>query len=127
MLAFVATAGQVRVAWSPSPDDRGTNLTYVLYAASAPLVKTNLHAAPVRLNVGTNLTAGVLFTNSGRWYLRVTALDVSGVESEPSNEVAVEVPAPPRDARTLALQYTFDLATTNGWQTAGSLFLRLQP
>lgn len=115
-------AGQVRVAWTASPS---SNVVYVLYAHTNSLVETNLYTSLIRANVGTNQTMRVHFTNSGNWFLRVTA-SLDNVESEPSNELEIFVPEKPPGLKTVALEYTFEL-TNGAWTQAGNVFLKLNP
>lgn len=127
LLATVTTfafAGSVTVAWDPSPTPA---VSCRLYASPLLLTETNLIDAPVRLNMGTNLTASIVFTNSGRWNLVATAVNTNGVESAPSNQLSIEVPAPPASLRTLAVEHTLDISKTNGWQDLGFFRLRLGP
>lgn len=117
-LAFVAKA-DVPLAWDASLTPGVTN--YVLYASTNVLTSTNLASAPVRVNVGTNLTARVSDLLPGQWYFAVT-VEKGGVQSDPSNVLPVEVPASPGTLRTVALQYSATL--TNGFQDL--LFLKLR-
>lgn len=101
-------AGQVRIGWTPSPDDYRTNaITYVLHSHTNAIVE----GAPVlvKLNVGTNLNAMVTFTNAGRWYFRVAAVNADGVASELSNELMVQSPRPATELRTVAIEHTINL------------------
>lgn len=121
----ICPAGSVTVAWtaSPSPDVG----SYRLYAARDSLTQTNLAAAPVRVNVGTNLSATIQFTNTGTWHLVATAVSTNHIESEPSNQLTIEVPAPAHSLRTLAVEHTLDLSNTNGWQDVGFFRIRIEP
>lgn len=117
------TAGQVRVAWEASPS---TNVTaYVLYAHTNTLTETNLINAAVRVSVGTNLSASVLFTNTGRWHLVATARDASGVESEPSNQLVLSVPNAPAALATVAVEHTLSVSGSE-WKDVGFFRLRIE-
>jgi hypothetical protein len=97
LAAFPAPAGNVRLAWDPSPD---TNVvSYAIYAG------TNSGNYFIRLAVGTNLTCTVSNLSAYRWYFVATAATVEGIESLPSNEVQCEVPKAPANMRTVVLQY----------------------
>lgn len=144
-LSAAAAAAELHLAWDPSPTPGVTN--YVLYAStndfSAP---TNLTAAAastrvlapanpqarlsglaapdsgaVRLNVGTNLTATIADLAEGYWSFAATA-EMDGLESELSNIVHVQVPAPPANMRTVILQYS---GTLSNFQDAVFFKLKL--
>lgn len=116
-LLAVATIGadgaDIRLAWDASATTGITN--YVLYAATT--TQTNI----ARLNVGTNLTARVESLQPGTWLFSATAMK-GGVESDPSNILIVEVPQPPRNMRTVVVQYS---GTLSNWYDVGFFRLRL--
>lgn len=80
-----ALAATARVAWDASP------------AAAFYWVKwgTNAATASFTLNTGTNLTAALTNLSAGRWYVWATAVSAQGIESDPSNVLALDVPAAP--------------------------------
>lgn len=120
-----ADAGRVTVAWTASPS---TNVaSYRLYFSRLELTETNLATAAARVNVGTNLTASLVFTDAGTWHLVATAATADGVESAPSNQLTIEVPAPASSLRTVAVEATLDLSQTNGWHDVGLFRLRIGP
>lgn len=121
--ASVAYAGRGNFAWTPSPSTGA--VTYVLYAHTNSLVEATLPAAAVRAQTGTNLAAAILFTNAGRWYLRVTAR-LDKIESEPSHELVVVVPAGPGSIGTVVIEHTLDVPGTN-WTDVGFFRLRINP
>lgn len=120
--AVTCHGGRARVEWDASST---TNVTYVLYAHTNALSGTNLYNAAVRVNVGTNLTATALFTNAGRWHLVATALDHWGVESDPSNELIVQIPAPVANLRTVAIDHAITL--TGPYTNVGFFRLSIGP
>ena len=115
-------AGSVTLAWDASPSPGVSN--YVLYAHTNSLSSgTNLNAALVKVNAGTNLTASVAGLNPpATWYFVATA-QAGGIQSDPSNQLIVQVPANPTNARVLAVQYA-DLNITN-WTDVGFFRLRI--
>lgn len=79
--ALVAGAAQVQLAWNPSPDP-GV-IGYALYYGSASGYYTNrVEAGNQTATSVTNLTAGI------RYYFAVTAYNLLGMESLPSNETS---------------------------------------
>ncbi|MBI3851827.1 MAG: fibronectin type III domain-containing protein [Verrucomicrobia bacterium] len=81
----VSGAG-VTLEWGPSPDPYVAG--YALYYGTASGNYSQ------RLDVGNQTTATVTNLTPGeRYYFVVTAYNILGLESEPSNEVAYDVPA----------------------------------
>lgn len=117
--AIAAIGADVRLAWDKSDTASVTN--YVFYAHTNSLTATNLASAAVRLNAGTNLTARVERLAAGRWWFVVTAVG-EGMESDPSNTVTVEVPEPPKNMRTVILQFS---GTLSNFYDVGFFRLRL--
>ena len=111
--AFTINAGQVQLAWDASPTPGVTN--YVLNVTQG----TNT----ARVNVGPALTAEIE-TTQGVYSVFCTA-QKDGVESEPSNTVIFEVPAPPSNARIVAVEHSITL--TNGWNDVGFFRLKFTP
>lgn len=104
-----------------------TNVTgYKLYASTNVLTATNLSSALVKLNTGTNRSVQVLITNVANWRFVATAYTAQGIESGPSNELIVGVPAPPPNMRTLVVQASGTLVGTN-WLDVGYFRLRIEP
>lgn len=102
-----AFAGEVTLAWDASPSPAVTN--YVLYAHTNSLSATNLASATVKVNAGTNLTALVENLRPPvTWYFVATAV-AGGVQSDPSNQLIVQVPPPPANARVVAVQFGITL------------------
>lgn len=123
-LCLSAFAQQFGLAWDPSPTPQ---VTYRLYCHTNSLADTNLAPAVLRLNVGTNTTARLAEVAPGLWFYRVTAVATNAVESIPSNEVAVFVPAPPPGLRLVVEANALDLSQASGWTNLGFFRLRLQP
>lgn len=95
-------AGDVHLAWDASPTP---GVTYTLYAHTNSMGATNLTSALVKVNAGTNLTALVEnLRPPATWYFVATAV-LGGIQSDPSNQVVVQVPPAPANARTLVVQY----------------------
>lgn len=114
-----AFAGDVSLAWDASPSPSVTS--YVLYAHTNSLSATNLASATVRVNAGTNLTALVEnLRPPATWYFVCTAV-AGGVQSDPSNQLIVQVPQPPANERLVAVQ--FGVTITNFTDTG---FFRLR-
>lgn len=111
--ASAAHCGSLKLAWDPSPTP---GVTYRIYAHNSP-IGTNLAPAVVKLDAGTNLTAQVSNLAPGQWHFVATAVK-EGIESEPSNELATEVPAKPANMRTVTLQWSATVTGTN-WLDAG--------
>ena len=112
-IAATSFAGDVRLAWDASTSAGVTN--YVLYAHTNSLSATNLASATIKVNAGTNLTARIEGMASGTtWYFVATAV-AGGVQSDPSNQVVVQVPAPPGNSRVVAVQWgvSLDSITNN--------------
>ena len=127
LTGFSARAAEAKFAWD-YPGLTNNLVGFKLYAHTNSLAAgTNLPAALVKVSVPfTNLQATVQFTNALRWYFIVTSIDRIGLESVPSNEVIVEAPDPPPNARTVAVQYVPTISGTN-WQDVGFFRLRLGP
>lgn len=106
--ALLAQAGDVQLAWDPSPD---TNVTYRVYAHTNESIATNVLEYSVRVNAGTNLTAKVDELANGVWFFVATAVSPEDVESDPSNMVVYTI----RPGRPTAL---IILSSTNliQWQ-----------
>lgn len=109
MLACVAAvAGDVRLAWDASPTP---GVTYTLYGHTNALTSTNKASAPLIVDVGTNLTIRAETVGaSGRWYFGATAVQ-AGIQSDLSNVLIVDFPAPPTNSRTVAIQWGITLAS----------------
>ncbi len=75
----------VSLAWDPSPD---TNVVgYILYYGNA----TGVYSS--RVDVGTNTAFSISGLKEGQTnFFVVTAYDVAGLESDPSNELGFVVP-----------------------------------
>lgn len=119
LFASIASAGVVNIAWdaSPTPD-----VSYRVYAMTNSLGLTN---APLVMDVNTNLAARIEFsTNASRWYFVVTAVNTNSIESEPSNEIIIDVPAAPSQFRVVTLQHSAVL--TNGWNDMGYFRVRIE-
>lgn len=95
LLALTAAshAAQVPLAWDASTS---SGCEYRVYAQAV----TNL----VRVECGTNLTASLEDIAPGFYSFWATAIK-DGVESDPSNVLAVEVPIPPQGIRTLVVEH----------------------
>lgn len=116
---LTAFGGTVLLAWDASTTPGVTN--YVLYAHTNTLSKTNLAAARVKLNVGTNRTARLESITPGRWDFAASAV-MDGAESDISQVASMEVPIAPPNMRTVVLQYSGTV--TGGFYDAGFFKLR---
>jgi len=105
-LCATAMGQSVNLAWDASTSPGVTN--YVIYATTNALTDTNASSALVKVPVGTNLTAKVFDLSPGMWWFGAKAV-AGGAESKLSNVVAVEVPKPPAQMRTIAVQYSYTL------------------
>ena len=101
LLCLSASAADVPLAWNASPTTGSSN---ILWASTNAITQSNLTNSTVRLNVGTNLTATVLDLQPGQWWFTVTAVK-SGIVSDLSNVLAVEVPQPAPNFRTVIIQW----------------------
>lgn len=115
--------GTVTLAWDPSP---ALGVSYRLYAHTNSISETNLPAALVRTDAGTNLTATVKGLSGGVWYFAATAYTTNGTESVPSENLAFEVPKPPQNMRTVILQWSATVDGTN-WLDAGYFKVKFGP
>jgi len=118
LLACSLFAGEVKLAWTASPS---TNVTAYLLRAAKQTMTTNAPPAVV-VNVGTNLTATLVSTNAGRWYVDCRARDALGLQSKSSNELILDIPESPGQLRVVVLQATATL--TNGFSDVG--FFRVE-
>lgn len=119
LLAVTCLGADVRLAWDASPTEGITN--YVIYAHTNAITQETYTNAVVRINVGTNLTATVEDPSPARWWFTVTAMR-DGLESDISNVIEVEVPAPPSGMRTVIVQYS---GTLTNFQDVGFFRLRI--
>lgn len=121
-IAGVVGAGEVRLAWDPSPTPGVTN--YVLHARTndPALLSNTVVSAAVHVGVGTNLSATLDNLRPARWWFAVTA-EAWGVQSDPSNILEAEVPAAPGQFRTVLMQLQWSATLTN-WTDVG--FFRLK-
>lgn len=121
-ISLSAIATEVRITWNASQSALTNQLTYAVYCSTnSTLDKTNA----LRVDVGTNLTA-VVDVPTGIWQFAATSTwtdSTNSIESDFSNIVIAEVPKAPGKLRTLTLQYTPILTSTN-WQDVG--FFRIK-
>lgn len=103
LLARPLAAQELPLAWDASASPGVTN--YILYAGTNSITATNLSSYTMRISVGTNLTARVESLAPGQWFFAATA-QAGGIESAPSNILAVEVPPAPQRMRTMVVQYS---------------------
>lgn len=117
-LSAFAAGGSVTLAWDPTPS---TNCTYVLYGTTnTVLTPTN---AQIKVNCGTNLTMQATdIANAATWRFAVTAAQ-GALESDFSNQLILQVPVPPANTRSVALQYSGTLVGTN---FLDALYLKLR-
>lgn len=127
LVGWIALAGlgigysqSVRLAWDASPSPGVTN--YVVYGSTNQFFYTNLAAAPLRYNNGTNLTVLVEPMKAGRYYFTPTAM-ANGLQSTNSNVLAVEVPESPGMLYTVELLWGAEVGSV----TNSALFLKLKP
>jgi len=117
LLSFTVWAepGEVNLAWDASTTP---GVQYRLYAAPFILSVTNLPLALVKLDAGTNRTAQLAALAAGTWHFVATSYFVTNnIESVPSNQVTVQVPAPPPNMRTVVLQWNATVSGTNWLET----------
>lgn len=119
-LAATAFAADLHLAWDAPP---APVAGFKLYISTNELSDATLGTNTLSLDVGTNLTVTLTNLPVGKYWLAASDYDSNGVESTLSNVLQVEVPEPPNNLRTLVLQASFDLTSTN-WQDLG--FLRLK-
>ena len=117
-VALAATAGSVRLEWDPSPSPGVTNYVIKAGTNSVQTGGTNWLA----VSTGTNRTVRIEALAAGRWFFHAVAV-ADGVESDPSNEVQVEFPAPPANARTVAVESIPSLSATNRIELFRLVFL----
>ena len=136
VLASAWCARAVTFEWDASPDQwvtgyrlythtnsmaAGTNLTTAIVRIDAgtnlTTTVTNLTTAVVKIDAGTNLTATVTNLAPGRYYFVATAYTADNLESPPSNEIILSVPVQPPNLRTVVVQWSGLVASTN-WQDA---------
>ena len=115
-LACGLAARAVTFEWDASPDQWVTG--YRLYTHTNSMAAgTNLATAIVKIDAGTNLTATVTNLAPGRYYFVATAYTAYNLESPPSNEIILSVPVQPPNLRTVIVQWSGLVASTN-WQDA---------
>ena len=122
LLLSIATAAiaNTTLTWDQST---GSGVVgYRLYAHTNAAITTNPAVALVKVNTGTNRLVYVDQAQSGQWWFVVTALTPTA-ESDPSNVVIAEVPPPPQNMRTLAIQYS---ATLTAFTNIGFFRLRIE-
>lgn len=105
--ALSSLATDIRFAWDPSPTTGVTN--YVLYAHTNTLSTANLTNAMLKAYCGTNTTGRLENLRSGSTlYFVVTAMK-NGIQSDPSNQLIIEVPVEPAGARVVVIEYGITL------------------
>ena len=128
LIALLARAGHLTVAFNPSPGltDGGTNgVGYWLYGQTNNFDPLCLADSPLKLNLGTNTQASFYTTNSAAWWFAVTAYS-NGLESDVSNILPVNFPPMPATLAVLVPQYIQTLSATN-WQDLGFFRVKLGP
>ena len=114
VLASTWCARAVTLEWDASPDVWVTG--YRLYCGTNSVKP--LTNAVIKIDVGTNLTATVSNLVTGKtYYFVATCYTAEGLESPPSNEVMWTVPFEPLNLRTVIVQWSGAVASTN-WQDA---------
>ena len=121
---WAAAAGQLTLAWDPSPDSWATG--YRIYAGTNSVNVHGLTNAVLKVDAGTNLTCQISNLTAGLWFFVATAYTTNGIESLPSNEVVAQIAKPPENMRTIIAEWSGDVASTN-WQTVGFLRMRFGP
>lgn len=119
LLSLSAFAASVRLTWNASPAPVSG---YYVYGFTNSIFNVT-NAPALKVDVKTNLIADVSELNPGIWTFAATAYNSDKVESDFSNTVTVEVPQPPALMRTVTLQYSAQLPSTN-WQDTG--FFRIK-
>ena len=124
-VSALSQAHAVTLEWDPSPDAWVAG--YRLYASTNSVAVHQLTNAPVRVDAGTNTTAQLTNLTAGlTYYFVATAYTADGAESLPSNEVLWRVPRPPAQMRTIIVQWSGQVLSTN-WQDVGFFRLKLGP
>lgn len=121
LLLISAPAAELPLAWDASPSPNVTN--YSLHVGTNSLASGNTNW--ITKHVGTNLTARIQIEGSAKIYVHARAW-ADGQYSDPSNELKLQAVAAPGDLRSVAVEYTFDVAGTN-WAQAGYFRLRFVP
>lgn len=117
LIPLTLCAGDIQLAWDPSPDT-GVQ-AYILYAST-----NNFQTVATNVNVGTNLTAKIIDLPPGTWYFAATALGTNQLESSYSNFVIADVHNPPNNLRVVVLQYS---TTITNFTDAGFFKVRIEP
>lgn len=117
----LCSAASLRFTWDVSPSAAVTG--YYVYGFTNAVFNTT-NAPALKVDVKTNLVAEVSELKPGLWTFAATAYNADGIESDFSNVVVTEVPKPPALMRTVTLQYTATLPTTN-WQETGFFQIKI--
>lgn len=80
-----AQQGFIQLAWEPNVEPDLSH--YIMYRDTIPGTMVYLESIPATDTIFTDITAVCCFT----YYYKLTAVDLAGNESEPSNEVAATV------------------------------------
>lgn len=131
LLLFVpfGIAQKITLTWEPSPSTNAAG--YRLYGDQGHIDWTQ---PLVKIDTGTNRIVTVDNVKPGVWHFMATAYapmtnsdnTVVMIESDPSEELLVDVPAPPTNLMTVAVQWIGTLASTN-WQDIGFFRLKIGP
>ncbi len=103
-------ATDISLAWDKSDTVGVTN--YILFGHTNVLTANNLASATIKANAGTNLTATVVDAVPGLWWFAAVA-QKNGLTSGPSNVVQAESIAPPKNARTVFIEYGITITNTS--------------
>lgn len=123
LACLVLNAAEVPLAWDASSTVGVTNIT--LYASTGTLTTNTLATATVKLQLGVVTTATLKDFLPGRWSFCVTAWK-DGLQSDPSNILQVEVPLPPNNMRTVAVQYAGEITVPGtNWVDVGFFKIKL--
>jgi len=88
---YSANAGDVKIAWTPSPSTGVTN--YIVYASTNSINSSNVSSAQIQILAGPVVAHTLTNLTVGKWYITVTAV-ADDSESDISNVVTATIPAP---------------------------------
>ena len=130
-VSALSQAHAVTLEWDPSPDAWVAG--YRLYASTNSVAVHQLTNALRKVDVGTNTVCSLTNLAAGRWFFVATAYateangtNIVTLESLPSNEVIAAIPEPPANMRTVHVQWSGQVLSTN-WQDVGFFRIKLGP
>lgn len=124
-LLLAQLAKGVTLVWDPSPDSWVAG--YCIYASTNSVQEHHLTNASVKVDCGTNTSLEITnLIGGGDQYYVATAYTADGQESLPSNEVVFHIPFDPPVLKTLYVEWSGTVPTTN-WQETGFFRMRVAP